>query len=235
MRTSKINALAERWKVIQARAGGAAERAGRDPASVRIMAVTKTLDRAVVDQAIELGIQHIGENRVQEARAKFLDPPLGRHIALHLIGQLQTNKARPAVRLFDVVESVDRPPLVEALAREAEKQERRLSVLVQVNIAREQQKAGCDPNELGALVRQVQDTRSLELRGLMTIAPLTEDVESVRPVFRELRRLQEALRASSPSVELPELSMGMSNDLEVAVEEGATLIRVGRALFGERH
>lgn len=228
------NRLEERWLRIKERVERAAQRVGRDPADITIMAVTKTLDRHAVDEAVALGVRYVGENRVQEARRKLMEPPLPGDVSLHLIGQLQSNKARPAVQLFDVIESVDRPSLVDVLTREAEKQERQLPVLIQVNVAGEEQKAGCDPDELNNLVRRVRDASPLELRGLMTIAPLVNQVERVRPVFRELRRLQESLLAAFPSAPLHDLSMGMSNDMEVAIEEGATIIRVGRALFGER-
>lgn len=228
------DSLGERWSRINERASEAALRAGRDPADIMIMAVTKTVDRPVIDEAIALGIRQIGENRVQEARRKMTEPPLADNVSLHLIGQLQTNKARAAVQLFDTIESVDRLPLVEVLAHEAEKQSRRVPILIQINVAGEQQKAGCDPDDVSTLVRRIRDAASLELRGLMTIAPLVEDAESVRPIFRQLRSLGESLAATFPSITTLDLSMGMSNDMEVAIEEGATIVRVGRALFGER-
>jgi pyridoxal phosphate enzyme (YggS family) len=228
------NSLEERWNRINERVKDAAQRVGRDPADITIMAVTKTVDRPVIDETIALGVWHIGENRVQEARRKLTEPPLGGNVSLHLIGQLQTNKARAAVQLFDLIESVDRLPLVEVLEREAEKQNRQLPILIHVNVSGERQKAGCDPDDVSTLVRRVRDAAPLELRGLMTIAPLVEEAESVRAVFRQLRCLQESMAANFPSMPLLELSMGMSNDMEVAIEEGATIVRVGRALFGER-
>lgn len=226
--------LEERWNHINKRARDAAQRAGRDPAGIKIMAATKTVDRPVIDEAIALGVRYIGENRVQEARRKLTEPPLAGNVSLHLIGQLQTNKARPSVQLFDTIESVDRLPLVEVLAREAEKQNRQLPIFIQVNVSGEQQKAGCDQDDVTTLARRVRDATPLELRGLMTIAPLVEEVEHVRPVFRQLRCLRDSLAATFPSMPLLELSMGMSNDMDVAIEEGATIVRVGRALFGER-
>ena len=223
--------LAVRWSELQARVAAAARRADRAPTDVTIMAVTKTRERENVNAAIGAGVTLLGENRVQEARGKLANPPLPENVALHLVGQLQTNKVRQALALFDVLESVDRLSLIEALGREADKLQRRLPLMLQVNVAGEQQKSGCDPEEVRALATVVKDAGNLDLCGLMTIAPLVEDPESVRPVFRQLRRLQGRLADEFPSLEL---SMGMSNDLDVAIEEGATIVRAGRALFGER-
>jgi pyridoxal phosphate enzyme (YggS family) len=171
-----------------------------------------------------------GENRVQEAVAKF-DPPLPDDAALHLIGQLQTNKVRQALRVVDCVESVDRLALVDAMQKEAAKLERIVPVLVQVNIAREPQKSGCDPADAAMLVEKIQQSANLRCDGLMTIAPLVSDPEDARPTFAGLRELRDALGGAAL---LPVLSMGMSNDFAVAIAEGATLIRVGRAIFGSR-
>lgn len=219
---TRIEALNERIRV-------AAERSGRDPATVTIMAVTKTRDRHLVDQALAEGVALLGENRVQEARGKYSDPPLPEGAELHLVGQLQSNKVRQAVRLFDVVETVDRPSLIEALAREADKSERVMPVMLQVNVAGEQQKSGCGLDDVPELINAIMDSGSLSLTGLMTIAPLVDQQEDVRLVFRTLRDLRQSVEDRFPSLHL---SMGMSNDLDVAVEESATIVRVGRALFG---
>lgn len=220
--------LAERWRTLEQRIAAAATRANRDPKSVKIMAVTKTRDRENVERAIQAGVTLLGENRVQEAHRKFADAPLPANVELHLIGQLQRNKVRQALQLFNVVESVDRSSLIEALAREADQVERVVPVMIQINVAGEQQKAGCSPDMIQDLARSIDDAGNLHLTGLMTIAPLVDDPESVRPVFREMCRIAERLRDRVPSLEL---SMGMSNDLDVAVEEGATIVRAGRALF----
>ncbi len=226
--------LRERVAQVQERIAGAARRAGRDPDEVTLVAVCKTVGRAEVDEAYRAGLRHFGENRVQEARAKF---GAGRpeDLTLHLIGTLQTNKAKDAVRLFDIVHSVDRPAVIEALAKRAAQAAagRRVPVLIEVNVAGEESKQGADPREVPALVEQVVARPELELRGLMTMAPLVVDAEETRPVFRALRELRDDLRRAHPALELPDLSMGMTNDYPVAVEEGATIVRVGRAIFAE--
>lgn len=221
--------IAARLEALNERIRVAADRSGRDRNTVAIMAVTKTRERHIVDQALTAGVVLLGENRVQEARGKYSDPPLPESAALHLIGQLQTNKVRQAMRLFDVVETVDRPPLIDALAREADKTERVMPVMLQVNVAGEQQKSGCDVDVVPKLISAIMDSGSLRLTGLMTIAPLVDQQEDVRVVFRTLRELRQDVEDRYPSLHL---SMGMSNDLDVAVEEGATIIRIGRGLFG---
>lgn len=209
----------------------AARAASRDPDEVTIVAVSKTVDRAAVDAAVIFGLRHFGENRVQDATRKFASPlPAG--CALHLIGQLQSNKARPAVALFDVIESVDRASLIAALEKEAEKRGAPLKVLLQVNVAREEQKAGCSPEEAPLLLRQLAASPWLNPAGLMTMAPLVADAEEVRPVFAGLRHLRDDLQREHPNVPLTTLSMGMSNDYTIAVSEGATSVRIGRAIFG---
>lgn len=223
--------LARRIDMVRSLIVEAAARAGRDAAEVTIVAVTKSVDRAAVDEAYALGLRSFGENRVQVAAAKFA-APLATDATLHLIGQLQTNKARPAVALFNLIESIDRPSLVEALDREAERHGRRLPVLIQVNVAQEEQKAGCPPEAAPDLVDRVRACRHLELRGLMTIAPLVDDSEQTRPVFRALRELRDQLMETDVASPLDILSMGMTNDYAVAIEEGATHVRIGRAIFG---
>ncbi|MFN3337156.1 MAG: YggS family pyridoxal phosphate-dependent enzyme [Thermomicrobium sp.] len=223
--------LAANLDQVRRRIAEAAERAGRDPAAVKIVAVTKGVPRATVQLAYELGLRAFGENRVQEALQKFRTDPLPPETELHLIGYLQTNKVRHATKLFSMIQSVDRLSLVEELKRRTQGRERRLPVLIQVNVAREPQKHGCDPLEAGEIVRAVLEAPHLELRGLMTIAPLTSCESEIRRVFAALRTLRDALEDHF-SYPLPELSMGMTNDFEIAVEEGATMVRIGRALFG---
>jgi pyridoxal phosphate enzyme (YggS family) len=200
---------------------------------VTIVAVTKTVDRDVIDAAYALGLRHFGENRVQDARRKLVDSqPQLVGAVLHLIGQLQSNKAKPAVALFDIIESVDRISLIDALEREAERRGKSISVLLQVNIAREPQKAGCMPESASELMERLVRSPWLRPRGLMTMAPLVADVEETRPVFAGLRALRDALQREQPAVDLGTLSMGMSDDFPVAIEEGATSVRIGRAIFG---
>lgn len=209
----------------------AAERSGRSGPDVTIVAVSKTVDRATMAAAFSAGVRVFGENRVQDAVAK-LATPLPAGASVHLIGQLQTNKVKPVVRHFDVVESIDRPTLIDALgvAVSAVRTEP-LPILLQVNIAGESQKAGCDPADAQSLVARILDAPAFALQGLMTIAPLVDDSEDVRPVFAGLRMLRDQLTAQFEGLPLPVLSMGMSNDFAIAIEEGATHIRIGRALF----
>lgn len=221
--------LADRIAEVQDRIARAAARVGRSTAEITLVAVSKTVPRSVVDEAYALGLRDFGENRVIDCVEKYAAPLPG-DARLHLIGQLQTNKAKAAAALFDVVHSVDRPSLITALERQTAAHEREIDVLLQVNVAGEEQKAGCSPDEVCALVRQLQGAPSLRLRGLMTMAPLVDDPEAVRPVFRDLRLLRDRL-APGFGIELPWLSMGMTNDFEVAIEEGATHVRVGRAIF----
>jgi len=230
-RDLELERLAARLGRVRAAIAGAASRAGRSPDDITLVAVSKTVDRAMVDAAFRLGLRHFGENRVQDARAKFAPPPPA-DARLHLIGQLQTNKAKPAAALFDMVESVDRPSLVDALEKAAHALGRRLPVLLQVNVAREPQKAGCDPEDAPALAAQITGAPHLALRGLMTIAPLVANAEDVRPVFAGLRELRDVLCRADPALDLPILSMGMTNDYPVAIAEGATHVRIGRAIFG---
>lgn len=224
--------LAVRLERVRELVSHAAQAAGREAEDVTIVAVSKTVDRSAVDAAVALGLRHFGENRVQEAGRKFAEP-LPDECFLHLIGQLQSNKARPAVALFDVVESVDRLSLIDALEKEAARRGRPLNVLLQVNVAREPQKAGCMPEKAPALLDRLAATEWLTPRGLMTMAPLVDDPEDVRPVFAGLRELRDELQRQRPTIDLATLSMGMTNDFAVAIAEGATQVRIGRAIFGE--
>jgi PLP dependent protein len=215
----------------------AAERAGRGTDTVRLMAVTKTLPLDVVREAIDAGVTLLGENRVQEAEAKYwsgesrVDP----RIEMHMIGALQRNKARQAVRLFDRVQSVDRVSLVDALERVAgeERPGRPFPVFVEVNTTGEEAKSGVAPSELRALVEHLEGCGHLRGAGLMTVARFGAGERELRETFAGLRVMLEGLRAEY-GPHWRELSMGMSDDYEIAVAEGSTLVRLGRALFGER-
>jgi hypothetical protein len=217
---------------VRARLADAARRAGRDPDQVCLVAVSKTVDLGRVRAAVAAGVRALGENRVQEAREKRAI--LGRPVPWHLIGHLQTNKVRDALATFDLIESLDRLELAEALARRAESEDRTVDVLVQVNVGDEAQKGGFGPAELPAALERLIRLPRLRLRGLMTIPPLPRDPEDSRPHYRELRKLFEAARDWGVGPEWRELSMGMSGDFEVAIEEGATIVRVGTAVFGPR-
>jgi pyridoxal phosphate enzyme (YggS family) len=222
--------LESRVARVTEQVAAAALHAGRSPEDVMIVAVSKTVDRNVVDAACDLGLRTFGENRVQDAARKF-QTPLPPGAKLHMIGQLQSNKAPTAVRLFDMVESVDRPSLIAELEQQAAKLGQPLPVLLQVNIAGEAQKSGCEPESAESLIRLITQSFHLELQGLMTIAPLVSDVEDARPVFRGLRELRDRMQDTFPDESLDVLSMGMSNDYEIAIDEGATMVRIGRAIF----
>jgi pyridoxal phosphate enzyme (YggS family) len=225
--------LARNIAEVRERIALAAGDAGRSPDEITIVAVSKTHPRSLVDEAHALGLDVFGENRVQEAAAKFPEP-LPTAMRVHLIGQLQTNKARAAVALFDRIESVDRPSLVAALEKEAARAETVVTVLMQVNIGREPQKSGCLPEDALALVDAVRDSEHLRLDGLMGIAPLVAHAETARPYFRLLRELRDEVSRARPDVDLAVLSMGMSGDFEAAIMEGATHVRIGSAIFGAR-
>jgi pyridoxal phosphate enzyme (YggS family) len=203
----------------------ACQRSGRRPDDVQLIAVSKTMPVERIRAAVAAGATALGENRVQEARDKI--DALGHPVPWHLIGSLQTNKARDAARLFDWVQSVDRLELAEELDRRAHAAGRTLNVLLQVNLGDEPQKGGVAVDEVKRLLDGMAGLGSLRALGLMAIPPHAEDPEATRPHFRKLRELAQALG-------LPHLSMGMSADFEVAIEEGATIVRVGTAIFGAR-
>ncbi len=221
--------LAERIQDVRDRCAAAAIRSGRSGDDVTLIGVSKTVDRSIVDEAYALGLRHFGENRVQDCIDKFA-APLPPDAVLHEIGQLQSNKAKQAVRLFQVIHSVDRVSLVDALIKAAQQADRRIEVLIQVNVAGEEQKAGCEPGSVPSLIESITTSDRFDLRGLMTMAPLVDDSESLRPYFAELREMRDRL-VEAHGVPLPWLSMGMTNDFEIAIEEGATHVRVGRAIF----
>ncbi|HMM40453.1 MAG TPA: YggS family pyridoxal phosphate-dependent enzyme [Thermomicrobiales bacterium] len=227
--TSTAADVIARIAAVQERIAIAVERAGRDAGSVTLVGVSKTVGRPEVDAAYAAGLRHFGENRVQDAVAKFAGVP--NDLVLHLIGSLQTNKVRHAVGRFDLIHSVDRLSLIDALQARCASEGVVQSILLQVNVAGEDQKHGCAPDEAAAHVEAVLIRPNLELRGLMTMAPLTTAPEETRPVFAGLRELRDRLQLEYPDAPLNELSMGMTNDYEVAVEEGATIVRVGRAIF----
>jgi pyridoxal phosphate enzyme (YggS family) len=223
--------LRERLALTGERVAAAAARAGRDPAEIRILAVTKTQPRARVEDALEAGLRLIGENRVQEADAKLFPVPPGAE--LHLIGHLQRNKARAAARLFHTVQSIDKLATAQALQRALVAMDGTMDVLLELNTSGEAAKHGCDsPDELRRALDAMAVLDRLRVRGLMTMAVWSADAGAVRGCFRTLRRLFEDLAPGRPGFDT--LSMGMSGDFETAVEEGATLLRLGTVLFGPR-
>jgi len=214
---------------IRSRIAAACSRSGRQPAEVTLVGVTKTLPAAAIDQGVAAGITDIGENRVQEVRDKIADVVSSPR--WHLIGHLQSNKAKDAVRLFDVVHTVDSEGLAGRLAAAARAEGKRLEVLLQINIALESQKSGIGADEADRLAGAVSALDGILLTGLMTMPPIASPEES-RRWFAELRDLRDRLQVNHPS--LVQLSMGMSGDFEVAIEEGSTMVRIGRAIFGSR-
>ena len=215
---------------VRERIERAAQRAGRDPKGINLVAVSKTVEVARIKEAIEAGVLILGENYIQEAQKKI--EAIGKPVSWHFIGHLQSNKARYAVRLFDVVHSTDSIPLAEELNRRAEQEERVIRVMIEVNLSREATKFGTDEERMFSLAKRIQDLKHLSLEGLMTMPPYFDSPEMSRPYYVALRELKE--RMIKEGVPMKELSMGMSNDFEIAIEEGATYVRIGTAIFGPR-
>ena len=210
---------------IEERIAGACERSGRSPGQVALVAVTKKIDVPAIKAAFDAGVADFGENRVQEAQPKIERlENLRPRLTWHMVGHLQTNKAKTAVNIFDIIHSVDSLRLAEELSRRSQ---RDLSVLIEVNITGEETKSGFPKNDANGAITRIARLPNIVIEGLMTIAPWVNNAEQVRTVFRQLRQLRDAQG-------LKHLSMGMTDDFEVAIEEGATLVRIGRAIFGER-
>ncbi len=211
----------------------AARRSGRPASAIRLMAVTKTVNDDLILAAIRTGVEIIGENYVQEAKRKI--EKLGKSGEWHLIGHLQTNKVKYAVHLFDMIHSVDRLELAAELDRRARAAGRVIPILIEVNVGGEKSKSGVPLASAPDLVRRVAPLENLSIRGLMTMPPWFDDPEESRPYFRTLRELRDKIAGEAvPRVEMLELSMGMTGDYAVAIEEGATIVRIGRGIFGER-
>jgi PLP dependent protein len=228
---SSPSTVAENLAAIRERVEQAAARAGRQASDITIVGISKTFPAERIREAFELGVKHFGENRVQEweSKAPFVD---GLAATWHLVGHLQRNKAARAILLFHTVDSLDSLPLAEKLNKAAG-EGRRLPVLIEVRLDPTVTKTGCDPAELARLAEGVLLMPRLELRGLMTVPELMADLQATRPVFRRLREIRDTI-SKQLDWPLPELSMGMSRDFDVAIEEGATQIRIGTALFGTR-
>jgi PLP dependent protein len=224
----------ENLERVRERIGAACRRSGRASDAVRLIAVSKTMPPELIREAYEAGMRDFGENRVQEAAAKR-EKLSDLEVTWHLIGHLQSNKAKLATQLFDWVESLDSLHLAGKLSQGMAQSGRRLPVLLEVNLGQEVSKFGVEEAEVIRLAEGIGRLESLELRGLMTLPPFFEDPEEVRPYFRRLRELARRIEAQNlPGVSMRELSMGMSHDFEIGVEEGATIVRVGTAIFGLR-
>ncbi|NIA31054.1 MAG: YggS family pyridoxal phosphate-dependent enzyme [Actinobacteria bacterium] len=225
--------ISDNLKIIRDRIANACLRSGRNADQVRIVAVSKTVDASAIESAIDAGVTIIGENRVQEAWRKFQQ--IERPVQWHLIGHLQTNKVKRALQFADVIESVDSLHLAKEVNLRAQERGKAVQVFVQVNTSGEASKFGVHPEALVDFLYSIADLQFLRITGLMTIGAFLPEPEDVRPCFSLLRQLRAAANAEKiKNIELEYLSMGMTNDFEVAVEEGATHVRIGRALFGKR-
>jgi pyridoxal phosphate enzyme (YggS family) len=228
-----MGTVADNLSAVQERIAKAAARVGREPEAITLVAVTKTMPVERIREAIEAGQRVFGENHVQEAQGKV--EALGRQVCWHLIGHLQRNKVKFVCELFDLIESVDSLPLARDLSLHAGRHGMVMPILLQVHIGDETTKSGVEASEALALVRQVAALPHLSVKGLMCVPPAVEVAEHARPYFVQLRTLAERIAEERiPNVSMAELSMGMSHDFEVAIEEGATMVRVGSAIFGPR-
>ncbi len=225
--------LEERLASVRLRIERAAQKSGRSGSDVTLVAVTKGVSLADVERAYQLGQKDFGENRVQEAREKIGLCDFDAN--WHMIGHLQTNKARHALQMFSLIHSLDRISLAKELQRQCEREDKVVRTLVQINIAGESTKFGISPEDVSGLVERVKAYDRIYIDGIMTIAPYTDDPESVRPHFAEMARIRDMLsQRSHERLRMRHLSMGMSGDFEVAIEEGATMVRIGTAVFGPR-
>ena len=227
-----LDYLQENAAALRERVRIAAERADRDPGDVTIVAVSKTFDRSLIDEAYRLGFRVFGESRVQEIRQKC-ETPFPDDAELHMIGPLQSNKIRQLLPYIQVLQTLDRPSLIKSLVKELAKAGTTLDVMIQVNVSGEEQKSGVSPDELSGFVEQVLGTPELRPIGFMTMAPLGANDSTLSNVFGGLRNLRDQM-VQHYGIALPALSMGMSDDFEAAIAEGATHVRLGRSLFGKR-
>lgn len=224
--------LKDRITEVKQRIEDACARSGRSPDGVQLIAVTKYVSLETTQAVLDLGIDQIGENRWQDAKEKW--EALGHRGTWHFIGHLQTNKVKDVIGRFRWLHSLDRLSLAKEIEKRAAQDGRRISCLIQLNVSGEESKHGMEPKELSDFIEQVLQMKHLDLRGLMTMAPYSDDPEEARPIFRELRNLQEDMRKRfGKELQLDHLSMGMSNDFEVAIEEGATMVRLGSVLVGK--
>ncbi len=223
-----------RIREINTRIAAAAARAGRDPLEIQLVGVTKTVPAERIYAAIDAGLRVFGENYIQEAMAK-IDAISNHRLAWHFIGHLQTNKSKYAVRYFDLIHSVDSAKLAREISKQAKKYQKVQPVLVQINIGEEATKSGVTADNALKLVHEISALENLSVQGLMTLPPFFNAPEKVRPYFRALRNIRDQIRDTAiPGVSMTHLSMGMTGDFEVAIEEGATMVRIGTAIFGDR-
>lgn len=218
---------------IKQRIETAAARSHRPSDVIKLLAVTKTVSPAKIQEAINTGIQAVGENYIQEAKEKIAF--IGKRVEWHMIGHLQTNKAKYAVKLFDYIHSVDRLDLAREIDKRASLAGRKINILIEINVSGEKTKNGIPATQAIGFIKDISPLGNISINGLMTMAPYSENPENSRPYFSELRRIREHIEKEGiAGVSMKELSMGMTDDFEIAIEEGATIIRIGRAIFGER-
>jgi len=218
---------------IKQRIAAAAARCNRASDSIKLLAVTKTVPLPAIEQAIEAGITAMGENYVQEAKEKIA--VIGQRVSWHMIGHLQTNKAKYTVNLFDYIHSVDRLELAAEIDKRARLIGRKINILIEINVSGEKTKNGITTLEAIELIKNVSMLESVSVKGLMTMAPYSTNPENSRPYFSELRNLRNKIISEGiTNIQMEELSMGMTDDFEIAIEEGATIVRIGRAIFGQR-
>ncbi len=230
-----MEAIAENLARVRARIAEAAKAAGRAPESVKLVAISKTFPVEAVSSAIAAGQACFGENRVQEAEPKIRALSGGHQLEWHLVGHLQSNKARKACEIFNVIHSIDSVRLAARLSEACLEKGSRMSILLQVDLGHEVTKFGADESEIGAIVDEISHLEGVQLDGLMTLPPFFEQAEEVRPYFAQLRRLLGTLESRRPGcLGQKHLSMGMSHEFEIAIQEGATMVRIGSSIFGER-
>jgi len=223
--------IKENLEKVRGRIQARSDSLGRDTREISIIAVTKTVDVNRIEQAIAEGVDIIGESRVQEAKEKY--QKIGDKVSWHLVGHLQRNKAKDAVRIFDLIHSVDTTELAKEIDKQARKIGKIQKILVEVNVSGEESKYGLRPEEVFTFLKEISVLPSIRVEGLMTMAPLCDNPENCRPYFRKLKELSEKIDAEKiENVKMVNLSMGMSNDFEVAIEEGSNMVRIGRAIFG---
>jgi len=225
--------IRENVQFVRNKIAEACQRSGRDPEEVELVAITKTVDVEQINEATEAGILVVGENRVQEAWRKFQD--VGKGVHWHIVGHLQTNKVKRVLQFADMIHSVDSVYLAREIQRQAEKLDRSIEILIQVNTSGEESKFGLEPEVTIGTIEEISAFSNLKIKGLMTIGAFLNNPEDVRPCFKLLRDLRDRVKERKiAGIEIGTLSMGMTNDYEVAIEEGSTMVRVGTAIFGER-
>ncbi|WP_425446000.1 YggS family pyridoxal phosphate-dependent enzyme [Dethiothermospora halolimnae] len=219
---------------IKENISNAAKKVGRSPEDITLVAVTKTVDTDIINEALKLDIEHIGENKVQEIQRKY--DQIEKDVKWHMIGHLQSNKVKYIIDKVDLVHSLDRKSLAKELNKRAKKNNKIVNALIQVNVAEEESKYGLKLEETIPFIESILDYDNIKIKGLMTMAPYAEDPEDIRYVFRDLKKLSENIKNKNyENVDMNYLSMGMTNDYEIAVEEGANIVRVGTGIFGKRN